>query len=234
MDKKKLENTMVDEILSQAFLEAAEREFENIEHVSPEDILTERQMKVERRAYEIYERSRQKKRISRIRVKRVACFLIVLVVASALLFSVPTVRAGFLQLVNRIFSGYTLIETDGKNDDGIVVFKNYMLDYIPKGFVVDENNVSNRRAFVFVSLTGEKSFNIKCYSKDNFTFHHDNEQSIIEEVFINGNIGYYSYTENDENAFLNWSDEVSHFVITGNISKEEMIKIAENLKYLVE
>ena len=107
-----------------------------METVYPEDILSERQMKVERRAYEMYERSRQKKRITQIRVKRVACFLITIVLISTLLFSVPKVRAGILQLVNRIFAGYTTIDADGGPSGDSVVFKEYMLNYIPENFVV--------------------------------------------------------------------------------------------------
>lgn len=232
MDKKKIENTVVDEILTQAFREAAEKEFETIEPVSPEDILTEHQMKIERRAYETYERSKQKKRISTNALKTVACFIIAIVAVSVLLFSVPTVRAGFLQLINRVFSEYTLIETDGKSDE--VVIYNFSLKYVPKGFVAEDNSGANRRTISFVSETGGESFNIRCYSKDSFTFHHDNEQAIIEDVEINGLAGYYCFSEGDSVGFLSWSDEIHSFVMTGSISKQEMIKIAENMKYLVD
>lgn len=230
MKNKKLENSLVDEIISQAFTDAAEEDFEEIEPITLDAAWPEKNIKIERRAYD---RLRRKGHTASAALKAVACLAIVIVVAAAFVFSVPTVRAGFLQLIDRIFVGYTLIENDGQTDEE-VIFNDYLFKYIPEGFVQNRNNISNKMAITFVSESDGKSYTVKCYPKDSFSFRHDNDHSVIEETRINGNIGYYCFTENDEFAFLSWNNESYSFIISGNIAKEEMIKIAENMKYLLE
>ena len=231
MKNKKLENSLVDEIISQAFTDAAEEDFEEIEPITLDAAWPEKNIKIERRAYD---RLRRKGHTASAALKAVACLAIVIVVAAAFVFSVPTVRAGFLQLIDRIFDGYTNIEIDGKKFDEHIILNEYVFDYIPEGFKLDKDISSNNEKLVFISETEGRSFSIKCYSSENFLIQYDNEQSIIEEVSINGVRAFYCHNDNEEKNILSWSDGGSFFVISGNISKQEMLRIAENIKKLTK
>lgn len=231
MKNKKLENSLVDEIISQAFTDAAEEDFEEIEPITLDAAWPEKNIKIERRAYD---RIRRKGHTASAALKAVACLAIVIVVAAAFVFSVPTVRAGFLQLIDRIFSGYTNIEIAGKDQEDQIILSDYIFEYIPNGFRLDENKTANNRNLSFVSDANGKSFTIKYYSSEKFLIQYDNEHSIIENILINGYSAYYCYNNYEENAILSWSDDSCTFIISGNISKEEMIKIASEIKKYVE
>ena len=57
----------------------------------------------------------------------------------------------------------------------------------------------------------------------------DTEGGVKEDVIINK----YSatYTSNDNVNTLIWHDEKNAYHLYGNIEKDELIKIAENIKY---
>ncbi len=233
MDKKSLENVAVNEILAQAFTEAALKEFEDIEEVSIKDVLSEKNLKIEKQAYKKYERSKHPKIANMSILKKVAGFVIVLGVISAIMFSIPTVRAGFVQLVSKAFDGFVVIKTDNEENASHSVFTDYALNYIPEGFTIDQNGSKNPRAISFVSEEGGR-FTLKAYTKGNFQFVHDTDQSVIEEVEISGNVGYLCYSEFAEDTALVWSDERKEFLLIGNISHKELLKIAKYLRYLGE
>lgn len=233
MDKRSLENTVVDEILSQAFAEAAEREFENIEKVYREDVLSEKYLKIEKRAYEKYARRGQGRKASMLTLKRVAGIAVAIIALSAILLSIPTVRAGFAQLIRQTFDGYAVMKDDIEPIATEGEFKDYAIEYIPEGFRLDVNGSKNPRTMKFVS-EGGGSFTIKAYSKGNFQFTHDTDHSVIEDVKINGNSGFLCYTELSEDYVLVWADDKKDFLIMGNIPREEILKIAKSVKYIGE
>ena len=193
--------------------------------------MSEKYLKIEKRAYEKYARRGQGRKASMLTLKRVAGIAVAIIALSAILLSIPTVRAGFAQLIrpslNDVSSSYIEpIATEGE-------FKDYAIEYIPEGFRLDVNGSKNPRTMKFVS-EGGGSFTIKAYSKGNFQFTHDTDHSVIEDVKINGNSGFLCYTELSEDYVLVWADDKKDFLIMGNIPREEILKIAKSVKYIGE
>ena len=160
--------------------------------------------------------------------QRVACILLAFVLISGVtLYSVEAWRIKFLNFVleiNEPNSDINFREIGGMyySDDNII------LHYIPVGFNVVKSHVANGR--VYVKFESEDSyFGITANNIDgNFTI--DTENATVDRFKINKSEAVYSSNENVN--ILVWHDEENAYRITGNILKEEMIKIAENTEIL--
>lgn len=57
------------------------------------------------------------------------------------------------------------------------------------------------------------------------TYTVDTENKTVEEIFVNGNRGFYIEMEND--AYITWQMDGYIFTVTGNVTKEEAVRLAE-------
>ena len=172
-------------------------------------------------------------RIRRIRWKAVlVTVLAVLLSVSVTVMAVEPLREGFLRMIRTVFSDHTEIsfETESEVSEIEGGFQVFQLGYIPKGFyVIDEQNLAeidfysvcysndNGSSFEFVQvLTRDANLNIG--SKDHK----------YEEFTINGMNAYYNEDQINNNLVL--YNEQYAITISGNIPKEELIKIAQSAK----
>ena len=169
----------------------------------------------------------------RIRWKAVlVTVLAVLLSVSATVMAVEPLREGFLRMIRTVFSDHTEIsfETESEVSEIEGGFQVFQLGYIPKGFyVIDEQNLAaidfysvcysndNGSSFEFVQvLTRDANLNIG--SKDHK----------YEEFTINGMNAYYNEDQINNNLVL--YNEQYAITISGNIPKEELVKIAQSAK----
>ena len=110
MNKRSRDDIIFDTILEQAFNDAAEARFNEIEKECPKNTqLSEKHKKIERKAYQKYtQRNRSVSLSSRLKPfnKVAACFVAVLLSGVIMVFSVPTVRAGFNNFIISVFDKY--------------------------------------------------------------------------------------------------------------------------------
>ena len=162
--------------------------------------------------------------------KQVACYLAIFVVtgSSFLIFN-QEARATFLYWLRGQYNGYMEYRYTG---DGSAKQKAYVLTYIPEGYYEKEtskmegmnitiyhNDMGNQIAFMSSSGTDAISLFI---SDDN-----------AQEVMIgNQKADYYQAEAEDENSVIVWysEDRTTIFSISAALSKEEIIKVAENVE----
>lgn len=101
------------------------------------------------------------------------------------------------------------------------------LNYIPEGFESSDDLIGKD----LYELHYENNEYRFCIQKTliNATVTFDTEEYDCEDIIINGYQGvYYRGTENDKGIIFNDNDYV--FVISGNINKDELVNIAQNVE----
>lgn len=106
------------------------------------------------------------------------------------------------------------------SDDDII------LNYIPSGFELFKDDTSKKRVHKFFSK-GEEEFTVSI-SNSTTNMNLDTEQGDMTDVLVNGLKGYFINVQNTDS--LVWYDADCTYRISGNILRDEMLQIAENLR----
>lgn len=136
---------------------------------------------------------------------------------------------------------YRLIEVREKYDEidlsksGVTYFpdnvkiSDFKIGYIPEGFErvsVSENETG--RTYAFLDKHNNSAFYIDIKKADN-AVSVDNEHSVIYKITGGSFLGYLIYDETALSGSAIIGDQRIMIVISGNIPKEELIRIAENI-----
>lgn len=172
-----------------------------------------------------WHRERRMKRIGKY-CRRAACVLIIAAVGLAVAaFSVDAWRVKFL---NYVFDSeapnmdYSFSDSAATYSDDKI-----QLGYIPEGFELKESDITKNSTHLFFVGGDEKWLGIDVYPEDS-DGSVNIEAGVSEEVKINNMDGIYTSKEN-YNALI-WHDGNLAFSVDGNILKEELLKIAENMQ----
>lgn len=171
---------------------------------------------------------RRKERLSALPKKamRVAG-IVVLVVAliSGTIYSVEAWRNKFFNFILDLNSPDSAIEfKDSKQEE---LYKERVdLDYIPEGFELVENTVS--RWTIFLEFRGNTGYFQLKANQFNANSRINTEDVNAENIDINNYPGVFMENEN-ENTLI-WHDSKYVFRIMSNLKKQEMVKIAQNIK----
>lgn len=151
------------------------------------------------------------------RVAVVAALIAILMLTAC---SIPPVR-DFVVKVYKEFSTI-IFNTDADNTDD--VFEKVNIS-IPEGYAVEE--LSSFPYFIEMK-NGINTISFEQSPLLNGQINVDTENTTYENVVINGQNGIY-YENKGYNTFV-WSDKHYCFVLSGDIGKEELLKIAETVK----
>ncbi len=223
----KTETKLIDKALDTLIEEAATDIYRNEGNdlpVEKVEFSPEHKKKMEK----LFRRERRKYNLRRAlrTAGRVACIILVAaVVMSAAIYSVEAWRVKFLNFVFDSTAPDTEIKfTDTKQNS----FYNDVVElrYIPAGFELEESEVSKRHVFLKF-VYNDQSFLLK---RNNIASNSavNTEEGTVENITINNYEGIYIEKEDDN--ILIWHDGVYTYRLAGNIEKEELIKIAENIK----
>jgi len=160
--------------------------------------------------------------------KRVAVIFVVLALTFTTVFGVKALRIPVIEFFNRIYEEFTSLFTIGTNAD---YDDNFVFDPKEPEYTVDGFEVENRTQrkdmyqLEYSSATGSSY-----YFKQDILYQDQkiDKQTEYDEVSINGKLGYY-YGSERRNTLV-WYDSHYSYMIFGDISKEEMIKVAESVK----
>jgi len=223
----KTETKLIDKALDTLIEEAATDIYRNEGNdlpVEKVEFSPEHKKKMEK----LFRRERRKYNLRRAlrTAGRVACIILVAaVVMSAAIYSVEAWRVKFLNFVFDSTAPDTEIKfTDTKQNS----FYNDVVElrYIPAGFELEENEVSKRHVFLKF-VYNDQSFLLK-RSMLNSNIAINTEEGSVENLTINGYEGVYIVNKNEN--ILTWHDGTYAYRIISNIEKNEIIKIAENIK----
>lgn len=224
MNEQERLESMLDEIMKDAASAAAE-DLGNQIPEPDEDVTFSAEHEAAMHKLFMAERKRLRRKKWVSYSKRAACIILVLAILSGItVFSVEAWRVKFLNFVfhteepNTDFN-FSSPDTSFQNDE-------ITLGYIPEGFTLAEDHSTETSVELFFD-TDEQYFSISINSIDS-NFSIDTENGSIEHITVNGVEAIF--TSNHNINALVWHTQDYSFTILGNISKEDIIKIAENIK----
>lgn len=104
--------------------------------------------------------------------------------------------------------------------------KELSVNYVPNGYEMVDEVVDS---VIYKEYENENyRFCVRKYEIDG-DFGLDNEQYVIEQIKINNMDAVYYYLEDEYRGVL-FNDGKYAFIVDGNINKEELVKIAQNVK----
>lgn len=214
--------------LKSAVIEAAEREAAeaaamDIEVPEP----TEEELRAIDRIIRDMDRKKQK---GQGRVWRaVAMIAVVFALTFGIIMMQPTVRASVLDVVISFFEKYFSFDFDTDAPKFEYALGDYTVTYVPDGYLLDGvETFPSKTTFVF--RKGEKAINIILYPSSFSQANVDTEISASKSVRVGILDGYLNQYKNKEFKQLIWGDETHCFMVRGELSEEEILKIAKNIK----
>jgi hypothetical protein len=173
---------------------------------------------------------RKSKRHGRVKKFRraAACVCVFFAVSAAVLMSVSATRTAIFNAFMNIREKYTEIQfKDSEKDGGL-----YRPAYLPEGFSESSNvTFSKATMLTYTNEAGEEILFTQAPA-DTGSLSVDNETMTYLEVKINGEAAYLfvSQSEDDINILV-WETNGVMLELTSKISSDELVKIAENIKY---
>lgn len=171
-----------------------------------------------------------------IRILKYAAIIVLMIGTLALTNS--DVRAKIKEIFLEMFDEYAVMTFNSDSENVITSLEDldFELGYVPDGFeLVEEMKDSN---IVRSKYTNTKEdILVRCYliSNNENNLNSDNKGVRYESITINGEFECYfrsSEDTNKENSLICYNSKLGFYVsITANLSKEELVKIAENIDY---
>lgn len=162
------------------------------------------------------DQDKTKVKLSKGTIKVILIAAILLVFATTV-FAIPASREYIIEK----FFNHSSYEVKGI--DKINRVKSFEINYIPAGF---EKTEDYGYAYMYENI--DKSFVVqKCELSTLVGF--DTENYECESITINGFDAILYFSENSEKGII-FNDGEYIFIINGNIEKDELIKIAQNLR----
>ena len=213
----KVLDTLIDEASAEAYRKEADYNAPEVSF-SPEH---------ERNMQKLFKNERRKYNLRRAYsvAGKVACFLLVVVVAmSVAIYSVEAWRIKFLNFFYDKDAPNTVIrftETEYNS------YSNDMVDisYIPEGFNAKIDRIGKDN--LFLNFENAESYISLNMSTMDFKTAINTEKGTLENIRINGFDGVYA-TSTKTNTLL-WHSGIYTYRIFSNLGKDELIKIAESI-----
>ena len=227
--RKSKEDALFEKIVFEAAkVKSAELEKQAIE-LNKEPIPKEARTRFLQELDKVYPEGGKKKRAkTAVRVPRraiaiaIACVVLVIVLIPA---TSEAVRRRINELVKKVMPQYTEYQLDEEilGFDG----KTYVPTYIPEGFTkIKSESDELTHTLTYRNEDGDY-FDITISHSSTVT-QLNTEGAVVESVFIGEEYGEL-ITKADFSGVI-WSSEINIFTVDGELSKEEVLKIARNLK----
>lgn len=162
--------------------------------------------------------------------KKVAIFILVFFLSfSAVLAVNEEARDKVFDWIIEKFPKFSIfISEDIDENKKLVELTSFTINYIPEGFeLVDINEGRKMLIYNYVGKNNQK-FEIKLLtSSGGGKVYYDTEGVEVEEIMVKGSQGYTWQT--DEMNYLIWHQDGIEFHIVGNLNKDEILKVAENI-----
>lgn len=163
--------------------------------------------------------------------KRAAVFILVGVLSlSAILAINAEAREKFLDWIIEVFPEFSIFTSRNMGGDSDLIdikyLKSFKIKFIPMDYeLVDIQEL--RTMLIYNYLSDNKGFDIKLSISDEGKSYYDTENAEIKEITLKKSKAYI--WEADGVAYLIWYQDGIECHVTGNLSKDELIKVAENI-----
>ncbi len=229
-----LKEKIFDLVLKEALQESLDRELREIDEMVANSPPHEFSPQFEKRMKKLINSIGRKDRIKK--YKRIAVRTVVSIAAAfGLIFGVlltqPEVSAAVQNVIRTVFDRYDKYDYIGEELTVDNFNNNIRLGYVPDGYYLSSGDYSH----ISVSLTyvnKDKNEIMFDYGiADGASSFYDNEHNSYCNFTVKG-IEYFYYESNDNDFYntLVWYEDGYAFSIFAHLSKEELVKIAENIK----
>lgn len=163
-------------------------------------------------------------------VKRVAVFILVFLLSfSAVLVVNAEAREKVFDWIIEKFPKFSIFTSEDIDENKeSVELAAFTINYIPDGFeLVDINEGRKMLIYNYLGNNNQK-FEIKLFtSSGEGKAYYDTEGVEVKEIMLKGSQGYTWQT--DEINYLIWHQDGIECHIVGNLNKDEILKVAENI-----
>ena len=181
----------------------------------------------EQKMRKLFKHEQQKlfrKKLVRYSMRSACILLLVAVLTFVSLFSVSAWRVKFLNFVMEFGEPNTDYHLDG-GETGSYSEDDINIVYIPNGFAVVENIRDGDH--IFLEFKNQEQYFTLTIESVNVLSNIDTEEVFIEKLTLNGIDTIF--VDKDSVKTLIWSDDKHSYTVYGNISKNELIKIAKDV-----
>lgn len=232
--KNELKEKIFDLVLKEALQECLDEELKEIDEMVANSPPHEFSPQFEKRMKKLINSIGRKDRIKK--AKRIIVRTAVSIAAAfGIIFGVfltqPEVSAAVQNVIRTVFDRYDKYDYIGDELTVENFNNNIRLGYVPDGYYLSSGDYSH----ALVSLTYVNEYEneiILDYGiADGTSSNYDNEHNSYSNFKING-MEYHYYESNDNDFFnmLIWYKDGYYFSLLAHLSKEELVKIAENVK----
>jgi hypothetical protein len=162
--------------------------------------------------------------------KRAAIILLIIIAGiSTLIFTVEAIRVRVFNYFIERNERYTEIRLEEENNIKTpeLDWENYYQPtYMPEGYYFE--NGEDGGLIKILNYSDGKNQIIITQTNNSAGIQIDTEDATTENIKISGNEGFLTIKE--DRSMIFWHNEEKSFTITGNIKKEEIIKIAESIE----
>lgn len=220
-----------DILIGEALIEKWDKELDELKlQTTPHEFSRNFNKRIQRIRFSIASKNNIKK-AGKIALKAVATIAIVMGVCFGGLLTQPEIYAAVTNVIKNVFEGFDSYQFN----DNEITLENFNADkqlgYVPEGYW----RSSGDYAPGFVSLTYIDSLDNKIvfdyFIANGSQLITDNEHcNSYEFSKDNVNYNYYESTDKDFPSALIWYDKVHVYCVYAHLSKDELVKIAENIK----
>ena len=219
---------MFDNVLDDALFKMAAEHDPSLPDDEPVEFSEEHKRKIE----QIFNRAkkRERKLIFRNNVKRAAiCAAVFLLLLAITAMSVGAVRNRVLNFFHNTEETNTKIGISNEFIEETYSDENITMNYIPYGFSLEKKQI-NFGSFDYKFSSEMQYYIIHIINMSNYSGNYtiDTEKAEIERMMINENDCYYIENSNGKTIIINNGEKTC--TIQGDIEKDEIIKIAQNLE----
>ncbi|MDY0237039.1 MAG: DUF4367 domain-containing protein [Gudongella sp.] len=160
--------------------------------------------------------------------KRAAIFILVTTLSFSAVMAVNAqAREKVLDWIIETFPQFTIFTSQNIDEDNPVELTAFNINYIPRGFELVDTNAGRTKLIYNYSTKNDQKITIIFSLSSEGKSYYDTENAEIEEFVFKGSGAYIWQTS--EITYLIWYQDGIECHISGNISKDEIIKVAENI-----
>lgn len=225
--KNKYDEAVSEAFLKSAFEEAAAQELAELDEM---DIEIEPPTDKQRREIERELRKLERKGSAWGWVKRTAAIIAIVVSLSfGLLMTQQDVRASVFDAIVSFFEKYVVFAFADSEPRADYVIGDYKITYVPEGYYL-ENQHNNPAKTELSFSNGENDIYVYFYQTPFNETSADSKRVVVNAVEMGDMKGCFMEYDGFDYNELVWGDDSYTFKIKSPISKEEIIKIAKNIK----
>ena len=227
--RESLRDELFEVVLRQAVYDA---DMEDLEELPPEEELN-RKYPISKKDLKEFERLQKAQArgisVRTMLVRRVAIIaMTVLAVVFGGLMLHPEIRAGVSHIVVQQFEKFNLFHHDENGEvKHYLTVDDVIIGYIPEGFELT-NEIVNETRRTYCYVKGENDFILSIVLSAWTDVGVDNEHD-YEIRYINHREFHISYDNKTQSGAIVIPDETVTITISGNIAKDELVRIAENI-----